>query len=79
MTSKERIEKVNAIPDGWYLQIGYEKHASDSVLVRATTYPANKTGEQIASAILAEFSTQPKTRVRGVFLVADWQHTITDF
>ncbi len=64
LASKERIRKVNAIQDGWYLQVGYQKHNSDLALVRATIYPANKVGEQIATAILAEFAKQPGTQTQ---------------
>jgi N-acetylmuramoyl-L-alanine amidase len=62
MPVAERIEKVNKIPQGWYLKIGYGKWDSDSLLVQSTIYPANRLGEQIATAINASFARVPRSR-----------------
>ena len=62
LSPKERIRTVNQIPEGWYLKIGYEKTATDSMVVQTTIYPANEVGEEIATALLAAFKTVPHVR-----------------
>ncbi len=66
MSVAERIEKVNKIPEGWYLKLVYRQWDSDSVLVQSTIYPANRVGEQIATAINTAFSRL--LRARAVLL-----------
>jgi len=58
----KRIRMVNDIPDGWYLKIAYEKARQDSLLAQITTYPANKVGEEIATAFARSFSALPGAR-----------------
>lgn len=58
LSSRERIKQVNELPEGWYLKFGYEKWDSDSLFVQTTIYPANKTGEKIATHVLQAFSTR---------------------
>ncbi|RMF67054.1 MAG: hypothetical protein D6743_05495 [Calditrichaeota bacterium] len=58
-----RIRKVNALPEGWYLKLGYRGWEKDSLLVQATIYPANQMGEEIARAILTSFQELPNVRV----------------
>lgn len=62
LTVQERIEKVNKLPEGWYLKLSYHQWNSDSLLVQSTIYPANRVGEQIATAINAAFARLPNTR-----------------
>jgi N-acetylmuramoyl-L-alanine amidase len=59
---QERIAKVNRLLQGWYLKINYRKWDSDSILVQSTIYPANRVGEQIATAINASFIRFPRSR-----------------
>lgn len=60
ITPKERIEKVNTIPDGWYLKLAYHKQKSDSLRIRMTIYPANRDGEQVARHLEEAFGRDPK-------------------
>jgi N-acetylmuramoyl-L-alanine amidase len=62
MPIAERIEKVNKIPEGWYLKLTYRRWDTDSLLVQSTIYPANRVAEQIAAAINAAFSRLPRSR-----------------
>jgi len=62
MPVSARIEKVNKIPEGWYLKLTYRYWNSDSILVQSTIYPANRVAEQIAAAINAAFSRLPNAR-----------------
>lgn len=62
LSSQDRIRKVNQMSEGWYLKFSYEKWESDSVLVQATIYPANKVGERIATSFITVFSERPNTR-----------------
>jgi N-acetylmuramoyl-L-alanine amidase len=57
-----RIEKVNAMPEGWYLKLSYRYWNSDSILAQSTIYPANRVGEEIAVAINAAFAHLPRCR-----------------
>lgn len=57
-----RVEKVNQLAEGWYLKINYRRSDTDSLLVQSTIYPANRVGEQIATAINTAFARWPKTR-----------------
>jgi N-acetylmuramoyl-L-alanine amidase len=57
-----RIEKVNKLAAGWYLKINYRRGDADSLLVQSTIYPANRAGEEIATAINAAFARLPKAR-----------------
>jgi N-acetylmuramoyl-L-alanine amidase len=57
-----RIEKVNKLADGWYLKINYRRSDTDSLLVQSTIYPANRAGEQLATAIIAAFARYPNAR-----------------
>jgi len=59
---QERIEKVNQLPGGWYLKLNYRKWEADSILAQSTIYPANRVGEQIATAINAAFAHLPRAR-----------------
>jgi N-acetylmuramoyl-L-alanine amidase len=63
MPVAQRIEKVNKIPNGWYVKFSYRSWDSDSLLVQSTIYPANRVAEQIAAAINAAFSRLPRARV----------------
>jgi N-acetylmuramoyl-L-alanine amidase len=62
MSVAERIEKVNKMPEGWYLKLVYRRWDADSVLAQSTIYPANRVGEQIAAAINTAFSRLPRSR-----------------
>ncbi len=62
MSVAERIEKVNKIPEGWYLKLVYRRWESDSMLVQSTIYPANRVAEQIAAAVNSAFSRLPRSR-----------------
>jgi len=57
-----RIEKVNKLAEGWYLKINYRRSDTDSLLAQSTIYPANRVGEQIATAINAAFARLPNAR-----------------
>jgi N-acetylmuramoyl-L-alanine amidase len=63
LSIQERIEKVNQLPEGWYLKFSYQEWEADSILVQSTIYPANRVGEQIATAINAAFARWPRARV----------------
>ncbi|RMD86436.1 MAG: hypothetical protein D6813_14930 [Calditrichaeota bacterium] len=66
LTLQQRIKKVNALPQGWYLKIKYETWDRDSLFVQTTIYPANRVAEQIATAILKAYTEIPKTH--GILL-----------
>jgi N-acetylmuramoyl-L-alanine amidase len=66
MPVAERIEKVNKIPEGWYLKLVYRRWDADSILVQSTIYPANQVGARLAAAINAAFSRL--SRARAVLL-----------
>ncbi len=64
MAANVRIEKVNRIPTGWYVKLGYRYGNSDSLLVQCTNYPGNQAGQRLAEAIKVSFEKLPATRVR---------------
>jgi N-acetylmuramoyl-L-alanine amidase len=63
MALPARIGKINQMPKGWYLKLGYRRWNSDSLLVQCTNYPGNQAGQRLAGAILAAFAKLPRTRV----------------
>lgn len=58
---QEKIKRINAVPEGWYLKLGYGYWDSDSINVQATIYPANQQGEKIAQAIGLSYADLPKS------------------
>jgi len=60
--SSSRIEAVNSISEGIYLKLSYRHHASDSLLVQSTIYPASDKSARLAAAIHEAFGRFPETR-----------------
>lgn len=58
-----RIEKVNAVPEGWYLKLRYAPAATDTPRVIVTGYPGNVAGAEMAAAIGRVFREQTGARV----------------
>lgn len=55
LSTREKIQKVNRVADGWYLKLSYELWEIDSLGVQATIYPANKMGKKIGDSLISNF------------------------
>ncbi len=58
LATPARIERVNQIPQGWYVKLAYRKWERDSTLMQCTIYPGNQTSERIATAMNASFAAR---------------------